>query len=129
MVSIAKTVIGGATRAGGGTSHGNSEAIERLLLDNGRKAQLQGRLTALSRCAAWSAVPTGAERAAATSLEQMPGYDELLNLAGSVKDAKSPDVSIQTFHGGAFDDTHATKDLQRLIHDFLRDLRGIELGN
>jgi hypothetical protein len=50
-------------------------------------------------------------------LEEITGYDELLNFAGSVENSKCPGMPKQTFHRRTSNEAKAAKNLHCLIND------------
>jgi hypothetical protein len=49
------------------------------------------------------------------TLEQVPGNDQPLNLAGSVKNPERPAMAKKTLHGRSTHDPQSTKNLHRLV--------------
>jgi hypothetical protein len=56
-------------------------------------------------------------RSRSSVLEEITGYDELLNFAGSVKNSKCPGMPKQTFHRRTSNEAKAAENLHCLIND------------
>jgi hypothetical protein len=62
-------------------------------------------------------------------LQEISGYDELLNFAGSIENSKCPGVPKQTFYCCTANDAKAAKNLYCLINDVEGSLGRVKFGN
>src|SRR4051794_17843055 len=64
-----------------------------------------------------------------SSLQQLPGDDQLLHFAGALVDAQRTDVPVEAFDGVAASHARAAPQLHGGVDDALRALGGGELGH
>jgi hypothetical protein len=67
-------------------------------------------------------------RSRSSVLEEISGYNELLNFAGSVENSKCPRVPKQTFHRRTSNDAKAAKNLHCLVNDVESSLGRVKFG-